>query len=317
MIVTELYNGQGLGNQIWNIVALKIIANKFNYSYGVNSLKGFKGDRFLKNIDFGVNVTSGTSPEGGPPILLPKGINHYYKEPTIRYPSYMGGEDCSPVDLYFWNELKDNTKIDGIFQKISYIEESKKEISEWLKPESIINDYCDDDICVINFRGNDYLHTTAWLPPEYYSYAINKMLKINKKMKFVIVTDDPHNARKSIPVGDIVGVFFELPQDSSQIKQEKIALDYSIIYNAVNIILSASTFCFWPAWTNKIAKNIIAPKYWFDYKISNGWWRPDSSIVEDWIYIDNNGNSFSGLHCKKEYSIYKNNNSFYLERGIA
>lgn len=310
MIITEMYNGQGLGNQIWCLLATRIVAEKNEYSWGINRNKSFKGDTFLKNLDLGISVVDGVSPEGGPPSTLPSGVVNYYREPIVRYPAWMGGEDSSPFDNAFWNKMPDQTKIDGSFQKIGYIKDRREDIAEWLKPEINVNDYSDEDICVINFRGNDYFSTTSWLPAQYYHSAMEKMLKINKKMKFVIVTDDPVGAERTIGTGKIVGVFFDLPRDSSQITQEKVAIDYSIIFNAKNIILSASTFGFWPAWINKEAV-VMAPKYWFDFKISNGWWRPDDSIVEDWIYIDRNDKVSTGEQCKIEYSIYKSKNEFY------
>ena len=57
-----------------------------------------------------------------------------------------------------------------------------------------------------------------------------------------------------------------------------VGVDYSILNTAKNVIISSSTFAFWPVWTNKDCDAIV-PKYWFDWKISDGWWRPDDSIV--------------------------------------
>jgi hypothetical protein len=109
----------------------------------------------------------------------------------------MGGEDACFVDKDFWEKLKDNTKIDGCFQKIKYIQERKSEVVGWLQPSVQIDEYSREDICVINFRGKDYLQTNSWIPAEYYQNAVNEMLKINPNMKFVIVTDDPENAKKN------------------------------------------------------------------------------------------------------------------------
>ena len=315
MIVTELYNGQGLGNQIWNLIVLRIVAEKHGYEWGTKRLNPFKGRDFLPNINLGKEITDGLSPEGGPPYLLPSGIINYYKEPSNNYPSYMGGGDAAFVDYYFWNNLMDNTKIDGCFQKIKYIEDRKNEVVEWLQPNLKIEDYSSENICVINFRGKDYLSTNSWLPYEYYFNAIEQMLKINPRMEFVIVTDDPENAKKFIPLGDIVSSFDEIqPEISSQSSQDKTAKDYSIMINAKYLILSASTFCFWAAFGNKQCKKIIAPKYWFDFQQSNGWWRGDDNIMDEWFYLDRNNNLLSGAECKKEYEIYKKQNIFYKDK---
>ena len=73
-----MYRGQGLGNQIWNLVVLRIIAEKKGYSWGTKLTNPFKGSSFLPNVDLGEQVLTGNSPEGGPPNSLPEGINNYY-----------------------------------------------------------------------------------------------------------------------------------------------------------------------------------------------------------------------------------------------
>lgn len=313
MIVNEMYQGQGLGNQIWNLLATRIIAEKMNYEWGINVKKPFKASHFLPNMSYGINVTTGDSPEGGPPTVLPDDITNYYKEPMLHYPPDMGGEDASFFDSYFWESLPDNTKIDGIFQKIGYIKDRRKEISYWLEPSVKNYDYFNDDICVIHFRGNDYLGTTAWTPSEYYKNASEEMLKINSNMKFFVVTDDEENAKNFIPFAEIIGanksnwVFDERLQES----RPDHAIDYSIIYYSKYLIISSSTFSFWPAWASPNVKKVIAPKYWFDHKISNGWWRPDDSIVDDWFYLDREGNLTNGVECKEQYERYKLTNNFY------
>ena len=66
MIVSEIYNGSGLGNQIWNIVAPRCIAEHRGFRWGVRrditnsgkgnsnlsstDLKTFKGCQFLPNM---------------------------------------------------------------------------------------------------------------------------------------------------------------------------------------------------------------------------------------------------------------------------
>jgi hypothetical protein len=77
MIVTELYEGQGFGNQLWCYVVTRIIAKKNGYKFGIKSPEKFKGKEFL-NLDFGQKVIGGTGPEGGPPTSLPEGIEYYY-----------------------------------------------------------------------------------------------------------------------------------------------------------------------------------------------------------------------------------------------
>ena len=103
MIVSEIYNGSGLGNQIWNIVAPRCIAENRGFRWGVRrditnsgkgnsnrpttDLKTFKGCQFLPNIDFGDEVTGGvTSSEGQEPDVLPDGIEYYGREESMSIP---------------------------------------------------------------------------------------------------------------------------------------------------------------------------------------------------------------------------------------
>ena len=48
-----------------------------------------------------------------------------------------------------------------------------------------------------------------------------------------------------------------------------------------------------------------------DFKTSTGWWRGDDNIVDEWNYVDMQGNCMSGVDCRKEYEEYKANNNFY------
>lgn len=70
---------------------------------------------------------------------------------------------------------------------------------------------------------------------------------------------------------------------------------------------------FGPVWTNKDC-DVIAPKYWFDWKNSSGWWRPDESIVDEWYWLDREGDLMTGTECKKEYVMYKETKEFYRSK---
>ena len=343
MIVSEIYNGSGLGNQLWNIVAPRCIAEHRGFRWGVRrditnsgsgasnlqtvGLKTFKGCQFLTNIDWGDEVTGGvTHQEGQEPSELPDGIEYYGRERVDEYPHgfhELPNEDAMIYDDLLYNTVPDNTKIDGTFQRLRYINNRRSDIIEWLKPNITVTDYSSDDFCVIQFRGGEYLITSAWCPPEYYRMAADRMLEINPNMKFGVITDDPENAKKYIPWAPIIGA-----SSSDQIdplahlqgsgfyvyKGGPIGIDYSILNNAVHSILTSSTFAFWPAWTNTKAKTIIAPKYWNDYKRSTGYWRGDDNIVDDWMYIDTSGIMMSGTDCKEEYREYRKRHEFYDDK---
>jgi len=343
MIISEIYNGSGLGNQLWNIVAPRCIAEHRGFRWGVrrdisnsgkgrsnlssSELKTFKGCQFLTNIDFGDEVTGGvTHQEGQEPAELPDGIEYYARERVDEYPTNLHAlpnEDGMFYDDLLYNTVPDNTKIDGTFQRLRYISDRKSDIIEWLKPNLTVTDYSSDDFCVVQFRGGEYLITSSFGPPEYYALARDRMLEINPNMKFGVITDDPENAKKFIPWAPIIGSSAMDTQDPMAhlqgsgfyvYKSGPIAVDYSILHNAVHSIITSSTFAFWPAWTNTNAKTIIAPKYWNDYKRSNGYWRGDDNIVDDWMYIDTAGIMMSGVDCKEEYREYRKKHSFYDDK---
>lgn len=343
MIVSEIYNGSGLGNQLWNVISLRCIAENRGFKWGVKrdssnsaqgtsnssfvGLKTFKGCQFLPNIDFGDEVIGGiTQVEGQEPLELPEGIDYYARERWDPYPETihpLKNEDAMIYDDLLYNTVPDNTKVDGTFQRLRYINDRRNNIIEWLKPSINITEYSKDNFCVIQFRGGEYLITSAWCPPKYYKMAADQMLKINPNMKFGVITDDPENAKKFIPWAPIIGSSVSDVKDSLSHLQGTgfyeytggpIGIDYSILNNAVYSIITSSTFAFWPAWTNTKSKTIIAPKYWNDYKRSNGYWRGDDNIVDDWTYLDRDGKIMSGRDCKEEYKEYRKNNSFYDDK---
>ena len=141
--------------------------------------------------------------QGQTPASLPDGIVHYIRERADVMPEC--GHTAIAFDDYLWNQLPDNSKLDGLFQNMKYIVDRKDDIREWLKHNVNITEYSSDDICVIHFRGGEYLITASWCPPEYYANARDRMLEINPNMKFVVVTDDPENAHKFIPWATVVG----------------------------------------------------------------------------------------------------------------
>ena len=313
MIVTEIYRGSGLGNQIWNLVVSRILAERHGYEWGVKKSTPYKARKFMPDFYYGKEVTGGHTPrEGQQPASLPDGISNYIREREDIMPEC--GHSAIKFDDYLWNNLPDNSKIDGLFQCMGYIEGRRDDIREWLKHSINVTEYSSDDICVIHFRGGEYLITASWLPPEFYKIARDTMLEINPNMKFVVVTDDPANANKFIPWATVVGATtLDEQEDIEQgtgffkYKGGNIGVDWSILHNAKNVIMSASTFSFWPVWTSSVKPNVIAPKYWFDHKTSTGWWRGVDSIVNEWKYMDRSGKLFTSEQCKKEWNNVSTN----------
>jgi hypothetical protein len=300
MIVTELYNGQGLGNQLWCYFVTRIIAEKKGYEFGIMSTHKFKAKEFMV-IDFGNEVTGGSGPEGGPPGTLPNGIDSYYREKFKTHA--LSNLDISRLDENMI-DIEDNTKIDGIMQSCEYLRGYRDKILSWisLDEEKKITGYSSDNCCIIHIRGGDFKYSKAILDESYYK---NSMRAIKEKKgidKFYCVTDDISYARSILPDVELIGSSISGEIDSNKGDHHiggPIWMDYSILNSAKNVIMSASSFGWWPVWTNKNNPFVIAPKYWAAYKINSGYWSCAESLVEEWNYIDLDGSFFTGNECKK------------------
>jgi hypothetical protein len=171
-----------------------------------------------------------------------------------------------------------------------------------VKKEFECLDYSDENICIINFRGGEYVHVKdVFLPRSYWDNAVLEMKKINSNMKFVVITDDVSAAKKFFP--------------KFKVFHFSIGKDYAIIKNAKYLILSNSTFAWFPAWLNENLKFCIAPKYWSQYNLSDGYWSCGYNITTNWHYLDREGEIFSYDTCKKEHTEFQRKHSNYYAQA--
>ena len=259
MITTEIYNGQGLGNQLWCYVVTRVIALRHGYDWGIMHPERFKCHDFLM-LDTGKEVT---------------GITHHYQEKGMFHP--LTGADIRLYDADLMS-VQDNTKLDGVMQDEHYIADHKEQVRQWfvLKPEFDCTDYASDDVCIINFRGGEYMrHKDLLLDRSYWHNAMDHMRQINPAMRFVVITDDVAGAQTFFP--DLEVFHFSIGKD------------FSIIHNAHYLILSNSSFAWFPAWLSTRLKQCIAPLYWARHNVSDGYWSMGYSMTKDWMYQDRNG----------------------------
>lgn len=309
MIITEFYNGQGLGNQLWCYALLRCIANQLNFEFGVMCPEKFKGKEFL-DIDFGKKVVGGLGPEGGPPSVLPDGIENYFKESSINHPTARILIQRVDPEVY---KISDNTKIDGNFQSIHYIENYRDSLKDWIKikKDKNVKDFASDDICIIHVRGGDFLGSLAYLESEYYYNAINIIKREASNMKFYVITDDVRYARSILPDFQIIGGSSTILQDSNKANHHlggPVWIDWSILLNCKNAIISASSFSWWPIWLNDDV-NVIAPMFWADYKRSDGYWSCGDSLIPKWRYLHRDGNIYEFETCKIMKEDFEKKNS--------
>lgn len=298
LLITELYHGQGMGNQLACYVATRSLALDLGFDFGIMHPEKFKGMNFM-DIDFGKKVSGGKGPEGGPPKRLPVGIDYYYSEKKFVHPE--NGFDIRDYDTDL-KEVYPNTKIDGIMQGEGYFKHHKNDIKNWLKIKEEYNcfDYSNENTCIINFRGGEYVrHSKLFLEKTYWDNAIKNMIDINPDMKFIVITDDVPEAKKFFP--------------NYEVFHFNIGKDYSIIKNAYYLILSNSSFAWFPAWLNENVKLIIAPKYWAAHNVSDGYWSCSYNITEGFMYQDKLGTLFNHEQCRNELNVYKNSHKEYYD----
>lgn len=294
MIVTEIYNGQGLGNQLACYITTRVVALDKGYDFGIMNPHKLKCLNFM-NLDFGLSVAGGSSPyEGAAPTVLPDDIQYYFKEKTTRNHN---GSDIS-IDDPNLELIKDNTKIDGNFQSEKRIIHRKKEIKEWLviNPKKDCYDFSNENICVINFRGGEYAGVPDfYLNKNYWENAVKRMLDINPNFEFVVITDDVMRASQFFP--------------EFKVLHFDIGKDFTIIKNAHYLILSNSSFPYYATLISDTVKYILAPKYWGRHNISDGYWSCGYNIFQNHNYIDRDNNIFTFDECVTEFEEYKLKNN--------
>lgn len=299
MITTQLHYGQGLGNQLFCYVTTRCIAADKGVQFGLTGIENLGDQRYNNKGLYFMDLYLGE------PVDESKITNHYI-EKELRLKTNVSHHDSTlGCDIRMYDpqliSVPNNTKLEGIMQSEDYFYHRKDEIKQWLKlkPEHDCYDFSHDNICVINFRdykGSDEL----FLKREYWVNAINHMININPNMQFLVITENPNAAKEMLP---------ELTDNTYHFDVGK---DYSIIKNAKWLILSNSSFAFFPAWTSDTVRMIIAPKYWARHNVSNGYWATSYNLYRDWFYMDRNGVLFSYDECKRELDhIIKENPQIY------
>jgi len=292
MILTKLMHGQGLGNQLHVYVTTRVIAADKKVDFGLLGIENLGDPRYNDQGLYFMDLYLGE------PVDESK-ITNLYKEKEVRikldhshHDSTLGC-DIRLADPNLPNVL-DNTELYGTMQSEDYIYHRKEDIKNWLKlkPEHDNKDFTDDNICVLNIRDYEG-DETLFLPRNYWVRAIYHMLKINPNMQFLIITENPDMAKRL------------LPELSDNVYHFDVGRDYATIKNARWLILSNSSFAYFPALTNEEAKLIIAPKYWARHNVSNGYWATGANLCRDFIYMDREGNLQSYDECKREFEIYK------------
>ncbi len=292
MIGTEFLKGQGLGNQLFCYVTARCIAIDNNVEFGTASQENFannihsnKGMYFM-NVDLGREIDKEKCSkivEREERLITPTSKHN------MTLGVYVAGSDKRLLQ-----KIEDNTLIYGNLQAEEYFIKHKDEIKEWLKvnKEYFRPQYSDDNLCILNMRGGEYVgNSDLYLKKKYWTRAMAYMKKINSNMQFLIITEDVEAANIMFP---------KIPAYHLGMGE-----DYAAIHAAKYLIVSNSSFAFFPIFTSDNVETVIAPKFWAGYNYSDGYWASEQNIYTGWKYLGRDGNLYTADECRDELKRYK------------
>lgn len=280
MIIAEIYDGQGLGNQLWVYAAARSIAEQLKVPFILLGAERFKGKRFL-NIDSYVGISAIEA------LNVAQGAHWKSFNEALFYDRHLdyisSGFDSRVLALSGAN------KLDGLYQSEKYffgdLERPKRYFfldDAWKTKNPV-----PDDTCIINLRGGEYKrHKNFILPESYWKKAIDNMKNIAGVNKFLVVTDDVRYARVMFPGFDVL--------------EGGIGDCYASLYNAKNLILSNSSFAYFPVKTGGNSRLVIAPKYWARHANTMRRWASTANLYESWVWQASDGNLSTSEECRPE-----------------
>ena len=270
MIKIIFKTGQGLGNQLWLFAVAKSLTEKLSMDLKIENFNKFVGKDFL-NLDY-----SNFRDELSNSYLIENDKTDFsifnerlFYDNDLKY--ILSGYDENIINV------DKNTILEGIFQSEKYFFGNLDKLKRYIKlnESAIESNPITKDACLLNIRGGEYKrHKDFILPKKYWDNAIAYFKYKYNIHKFIIVTDDFNYAKALYPNYEII---------SGDIKK-----CYAAIFNCKNIIVSNSSFSYFPCKTG-IRKNVIAPMYWARPFNKNKRWISPCNIYSEWLWQDVNG----------------------------
>lgn len=294
MIIAEIYDGQGLGNQLWTYAVTRAVADATNSSFAILSPHRFKLSTKIK-LDWGKSPLH--SRREKPTTRRRTGRFEVIHESVLRHP--VDGMDLTEFDATLLTR-NGNLRLEGNFQSEKYLLKIKPQLINDLSIKNTNETH--PNTCIINLRGGEYKHyPQLFLDKTYFYRAMDRIKQERPDVTFEIVTDDIPLAEEYFPNLEIRSKALT----TNYSIQDKISDDFASLQNASYLILSNSSFSWWGAWTNTTSNFVIAPKYWARHNLGDGFWSTGDALTNGWEWLDNEGRFFSSSQCHEEFSQYK------------
>lgn len=288
MINIAFKNGQGLGNQLWMFAVAKSISEELGVKLNIYEFSKFKGKSFLildneNNHEYGIQEYN-----------HPKKIETFHERIFYDHDLKYSSSDFDERVL----KINKPTLLEGIFQSENYFFGDLAKLKRYIKLKKSFkkNNEIDKDICLLNIRGGEYKrHKNFILPLNYWLNAMENYRKRFKIKKFKIVTDDYRYAKKIFPELEII--------------HGDIGKCYASLYNAKNVIVSNSSFSYFPCKTG-IKKKVIAPVYWARPNNKLNRWASPCNLYKNWLWQDTKSSLMTYQECLK---ITEESREYYKE----
>ena len=266
------YNG-GLGNQMFQFAACASLAKKLNtdFSFDMSFFKKSYARPYEMNI-FNINVTESRDFR----TKLFWALRRYLKTNKFL------GLNIYRESSFNWEEkfeqIEDNTFIEGFFQSYKYIDDEIVEKYLRFKDEpdvvnaNIIGNMSKENSVSLHIRRGDYVNKKRYqnvynhLDVKHYQNAMELIARSEDSPVFYVFSDDIKWAKENL-------TFENCPicnQKSARLvfishnTGKKSYEDMRLMSNCKHNIIANSSFSWWGAYLNKNPKKIvIAPKKWF------------------------------------------------------
>lgn len=286
MIAMEFQDGQGLGNQLWVYVVCRSIAEKLDIDFTILNYEKFKGADFLD-----LSRTNSKCELRNPTV---------YNE-RMFFDSELGAfiYDFDPNVLTNANDFI----IRGIFQSEKYFDSLGDQLNRYIKikPDALNSIDVQSNTCILYIRGGEYKrHKNLILPKSYWTNAMSNMQKFIPNVNFKIVSDDDRYCKSLFPDIEI------LPGDMSS--------DFVALFKAKYVILSNSSWGYFPVKLGLKPEIVIAPMYWARFGNEYERWVSPANCYSEWKWQDSSGKivSDSDLAASLNKTLEYYNSSFYI-----